>query len=176
MSTNPTTFKARDAWMALLIGRKGISPEAKNAGIAIALSLRLSTGFTDPPGYKALAQGLGISERSAFRRVAELVAAGWLRVEGGGGRARESNFVLLIPESMTETSGFQNGNHDRRDAETMTDVTENHDTCWQILKRAKRAKKESGKKDSLSPRAVWVKKRRMARKNLTCSGPPIHVV
>jgi biotin operon repressor len=104
---SPTTFAARDAWMRAVVAVTDLSEGARLAAVRLALFLRVTTGRCDP-GYERLADVLGISERSVFRRIAELERAGWIVIDRKDGRGKLSQFRLVTPvaERVTAASSF----------------------------------------------------------------------
>jgi biotin operon repressor len=104
-ANSPRTFAERDHWMRALLEDTRVSEGARLAGVRLALFLYVKSGRCDP-GYERLAQVLGISERSVFRRIAELEHAGRIAIDRQRGRGKLSNFHLVMAERMTAASSF----------------------------------------------------------------------
>ncbi|WP_431014767.1 helix-turn-helix domain-containing protein [Bradyrhizobium pachyrhizi] len=90
---NPSTFKARDAWISAVLAADLPHATARVAA-AIAMHLNVESGQCNP-GYPTLALASSISERSVYRHVELLERAGWVEVERTTGHASQLN--LLTP-------------------------------------------------------------------------------
>jgi Helix-turn-helix domain len=94
LAASPKTFEARDDWMRAVLAAD-LPDAAARLAVRIGLHLRVKTGKCNP-SYATLAAESRIGERSAYRLVALLEAAGWLAVQRTRGRL-SNQYVLLNP-------------------------------------------------------------------------------
>jgi hypothetical protein len=114
LALQPRTFEARDHWMRALLA-SDMPHTAKTAGMRLALHLHVDSGRCNP-SFATLAAECRIGERTLYRLVALLQHAGWLAVQGGGGRRLTNQYVLLNP--AIAVAEFQR-------AETLTNRAQN---------------------------------------------------
>ena len=149
---NPKTFKERDAWICAMLGAD-LPPAVRVIGALIGHALRVNAGECKP-GYTNVAAQARVCVRSIVRAVAALEHTDFLAIERKDGC--QNSFVLTVPTSDKPKSPVTKLSHRRQSSVTPTsDKAESplpvtHGVTHK--ERSKRAKKESGKKDSLPPR------------------------
>jgi hypothetical protein len=109
---NIKTFRDRDEWLEMLLGDNEVSLGAKVAGSRIALHHNVETRQCNPK-IETLVDGTRISQSSVRRHVAELEAAGWLRVDRTVGRYSNS-YELRVP-TLSAVTGLNPVNCERVD-------------------------------------------------------------
>jgi hypothetical protein len=153
LANSPKTFLERDNWIRAVLACD-LPDAAVRIAITIAFQLRVTTGRCDPT-YPRLAVDSHVSERSTYRLVDLLEHRGWIAITRTSGRG--NYYTLLTPDrAMTGVTpdkamaGVRRTTPDSPDRGT-PDRAMAGDHCQyagSTKERAKKAKKESGKKDS----------------------------
>jgi hypothetical protein len=100
---NFTTFKQRDAWIRKVLACNQLKAADRIAAISLALFSHIEDGRCNP-GYDKFAEALGVHERTAMRRIANIERQGWIKVIRSRGSGNKNNFEFLVPEKVTKLS------------------------------------------------------------------------
>jgi hypothetical protein len=123
-------IRAHFAWQETVAARKQLSKTSRLAAWVLALHRNIESDRCDV-SYTGIAQGMGASERTAIRAVAELEAAGLITIERGGGAGHRNQFWFVNPpervtepchSSVSERVTKRAKNYDKTPQKTLTEL------------------------------------------------------
>ncbi|WFU53027.1 helix-turn-helix domain-containing protein [Bradyrhizobium pachyrhizi] len=152
---NPSTFKARDAWISAVLVADLPHATARVAA-AIAMHLNVKAGICNP-GSQTLADASRVSKRSIYRHVELLERTGWIEAERTAGILNQF-YLLTSAKPMAPVAQQTSAKPMARvlvtNSTSTGDTALSPDQCHTVAAHKERRTKRTAKRAKKDSRAV----------------------